>query len=132
MIPEHLEVPIAGGLEFSLPRMTRVRQKFTVVREPDLAAAVKREIARPGIAATLKPGARIAVGFGSRGIAHIDRIAKALIAELKARGVEPFIFPAMGSHGAATAEGQRDVLAGYGITEATTGAPVLATMGISG
>jgi hypothetical protein len=128
MIPEHLEVPIAGGLEFSLPRMTRVRQKFTVVREPDLAAAVKREIARPGIAATLKPGARIAVGFGSRGIAHIDRIAKALIAELKARGVEPFIFPAMGSHGAATAEGQRDVLAGYGITEATTGAPVLATM----
>ena len=128
MIPEHLEVPIAGGLDFPLPRMTRVRQKFTVVREPDLAAAVKREIARPGIAATLKPGARIAVGFGSRGIAHIDRIAKALVAELKARGVEPFIFPAMGSHGAATAEGQRDVLAGYGITEATTGAPVLATM----
>ena len=45
MIPEHLEVPIAGGLDFPLPRMTRVRQKFTVVREPDLAAAVKREIA---------------------------------------------------------------------------------------
>lgn len=128
MIPDRLEIPIAGGLGFPLPHMTRVRQKFTVVREPDLAAAVKREIARPEIAATLKPGARIAVGFGSRGVAHIDRIAKALIGELKALGTDPFIFPAMGSHGAATAEGQREVLAGYGIDEARTGAPVLATM----
>ncbi len=128
MIPDRLEIPIAGGLGFPLPHMTRVRQKFTVVREPDLAAAVKREIARPEIAATLKPGARIAVGFGSRGVAHIDRIAKALIGELKALGTDPFIFPAMGSHGAATAEGQREVLACYGIDEARTGAPVLATM----
>jgi hypothetical protein len=71
---------------------------------------------------------RIAVGCGSRGIADIAEVAKATISEIKALGGEPFIFPAMASHGAATAEGQKQVLEGYGITEAYVGCPLRATM----
>jgi hypothetical protein len=70
----------------------------------------------------------VAVGCGSRGIANIAEIAKSVIRELKALGAQPFIFPCMGSHGAATAEGQKKVLESYGITEAATGAPIRASM----
>jgi len=69
-------------------------------------------------------GSRIAVGVGSRGIRNIDVIAKAVVEFWKSRGVQPFIVPVMGSHGAATAEGQADVLAHYGIDESTMGVPV--------
>ena len=72
----------------------------------------------------------IAVGCGSRGIANIAECAKQVIAELKALGAKPFIFPAMGSHGGATAEGQREVLEGYGITESYVGCPIRATMDV--
>jgi len=69
-------------------------------------------------------GSRIAVGVGSRGIRNIDVIAKAVVEFWKSRGVQPFIVPVMGSHGAATAQGQADVLAHYGIDESTMGVPV--------
>jgi len=69
-------------------------------------------------------GSRIAVGVGSRGIRNIDVIAKAAVEFWKSRGVQPFIVPVMGSHGAATAQGQADVLAHYGIDESTMGVPV--------
>ena len=72
----------------------------------------------------------MAVGAGSRGIANIAAIVRATVDELKARGARPFIFPAMGSHGGATAEGQRDVLAHYGITEATMGCEIRASMDV--
>ncbi|HYM85416.1 MAG TPA: lactate racemase domain-containing protein, partial [Pseudoxanthomonas sp.] len=111
-----------------LPRMVNVRQKFEAVHLGDIAAAVAKEFQRPEVRARVKPGQSIAVGCGSRGIANIATIAKCVIRELQALGAKPFIFPAMGSHGAATAEGQRKVLEGYGITEASTGVPVRATM----
>ena len=79
---------------------------------------------RPEVRAKVKPGMTIAVGCGSRGIANIADCAKQVIAELKALGAKPFIFPAMGSHGGATAEGQREVLEGYGITESFVGCPI--------
>jgi hypothetical protein len=72
----------------------------------------------------------IAVGCGSRGIANIAEAAKQLIAELKALGAKPFVFPAMGSHGGATAEGQREVLEGYGITESFVGCPIHSQMDV--
>jgi Lactate racemase N-terminal domain len=128
MIPDKIEVNIAGGLEFPLPPMARVRQKFDATRIADVAAAVRREFARADVRERVKPGARIAVGCGSRGVANIAVIARTVISELKALGAEPFIFPCMGSHGAATAEGQRKVLENYGITEAATGVPIRATM----
>jgi hypothetical protein len=75
-------------------------------------------------------GSRIAVGAGSRGISNIDVIVRAVIDFWKSRGVRPFIIPVMGSHGAATAEGQADVLAHYGITEQTMGAPVISSLDV--
>jgi hypothetical protein len=94
----------------------------------DIAATIANEFQRPEVRARVKAGQAIAVGCGSRGIANIATIVKCVIRELQALGARPFIFPAMGSHGAATAEGQKRVLEGYGITEAATGVPVRATM----
>lgn len=79
---------------------------------------------------SLPPGARIAITVGSRGIANLQRIVAATVASVKRLGGEPFIVPAMGSHGGATADGQRSVLAGYGITEAQVGAPVKSSMDV--
>lgn len=128
MIPDRIEVSIAGGLDFPLPPMARVRQKFDPTRLDDIAGAVRREFQRLEIRARVKPGQSIAVGCGSRGVANIGLIARTVVEELRGLGARPFIFPCMGSHGAATAEGQRKVLETYGITEEATGVPIRATM----
>src|SRR6185436_16325916 len=128
MIEDKIEVNIAGGLDIPLPRMVNVRQKFDSSHLGDIPATVTREFQRPEVRAKAKSGQVIAVGCGSRGIANISVITKCVIRELLALGAKPFIFPAMGSHGAATAEGQRKVLGGYGISEASMGVPVKATM----
>ena len=128
MIPDRIEVNIAGGLDIALPDMFNVRQKFATERLSDLRGAIVREFQRPEIRGRVKSGQVVAVGCGSRGIANIAEIAKAVIAQLRALGAQPFIFPCMGSHGAATAEGQKKVLESYGITEATTGVPIRASM----
>src|SRR5439155_1007523 len=70
----------------------------------------------------------VAVGVGSRGIANLLEIVSAVVDELRAAGFEPFVVPAMGSHGGGTAAGQLDVLSGYGITERALGVPIRATM----
>jgi hypothetical protein len=128
MIEDKIEVNIAGGLDVALPRMVNVRQKFDGAHLGDIPATVAKEFQRAEVRARVKPGQVIAVGCGSRGIANIATITKCVIRELQALGANPFIFPAMGSHGAATAEGQKKVLEGYGISEATMGVPVKATM----
>lgn len=128
MIEDRIEVNIAGGLDVVLPRMVNVRQKFDSTHLGDIPASVAKEFQRAEVRAQVNPGQVIAVGCGSRGIANIATIAKCVIRELQALGAKPFIFPAMGSHGAATAEGQRKVLEGYGISEASMGVPVKATM----
>ena len=128
MIPEKIEVNIAGGLNVPFPPMARVRQKFDAAKLADIPGAIHNEFLRPEIRERVKPGHIIAVGCGSRGIANISVIAIAVINELKALGAKPFIFPCMGSHGAATAEGQKKVLETYGITEASTGVSIRATM----
>jgi len=125
---DRIEVNIDGGLDIPLPRMVPIRQKFDSKKLDSVTAAVQKQFLRKEIAAKIKPGMSIAVGCGSRGIANIREAATATVAELKKLGAKPFIFPAMGSHGAATAEGQRQVLAGYGITEQNVGCPVRATM----
>ena len=91
---------------------------------PRSAASLRR----PNFAARLKPGARIAIGVGSRGIHNIATIVRSAVQYWKDAGMQPFLFPAMGSHGAATAAGQADVLAHYGITEATMGCPVVSQL----
>ncbi len=110
--------------EFS--QMLRVRQRFDTTPPVDVEASVAAGFA--AILEQLKPGMRIAVGVGSRGISNLAKIVVAVIGELKNAGVEPFIIPAMGSHGGATPEGQAQLLAGYGVTEASMGVPVCASM----
>src|SRR5205809_697054 len=106
---------IAAIMKF--PRLMLVRQKFPDRRIPDVAAEVRKQLVASGFAARFKPGARIAIGVGSRGIHNIATIVRSAVAYWKDQGMRPFLFPAMGSHGAATAAGQADVLAHYGITE---------------
>jgi len=105
-----------------------VRQHFPDRRIPDVADEVLRQLRDSGFAARLKPGASVALGVGSRGIANIATITRAAVQFWKSQGMQPFVFPAMGSHGAATAEGQADVLAHYGIIEETIGCPVRSSL----
>jgi hypothetical protein len=110
----------------SLPPFIRVRQNFPRPAPLDLPRALGAELEkfRPRVA----PGARIAVGVGSRGITHLAEIVSLVLGFLRAAGAKPFIIPAMGSHGGATPEGQCEVLASYGITEAAMGVPIRASL----
>ena len=111
-----------------LPTMLRVRQTFARPRVADIPGAVARSLQAAGLA--IKRGDTVAVGAGSRGIANIDVIVGASVRYLLDLGARPFVFPAMGSHGGGTAEGQLSVLEHYGITEAAMGCPVRATMDV--
>src|SRR5579864_7563881 len=110
------------------PRLLLVRQKFPDRRIPDVAAEVHKQLGASGFAARLKPGARIAIGVGSRGIHNIATIVRNVVGYWKEQGMHPFLFQAMGSHGAASAAGQADVLAHYGIVESTMGCPVISQL----
>ncbi|MBI1733686.1 MAG: [Fe-S]-binding protein [Candidatus Rokubacteria bacterium] len=111
-----------------LPKMLRVRQSFPRPRVNDIPRAVGDALGRAGLA--IKRGDTVAVGAGSRGVANVDVIVGATVRWLRDAGARPFVFPAMGSHGGGTADGQLDVLAHYGITEQTMGCPVRATMDV--
>ena len=110
--------------------MLPVRQNFPDRRISDIPAEVQRQLSAAGFGSRVQPGARIALGVGSRGISNIATIVKAVADFWKSQRCAPFIFPAMGSHGAATAEGQAAVLAHYGIHEATMGCPVMSALDV--
>ena len=113
-----------------IPRMFRARQSFpeAAILPQDLPQVIFAELSKPEIAGQIKPGLRIAITAGSRGIANVAIITKAIVNFVKTRQAEPFIVPAMGSHGGATAEGQLEVLAGYGITPDRMGCPIHSCM----
>jgi len=110
----------------SFPKVALVRQFSTIPAIKDVVAAVKQEIA--GMNLKLASGARIAIAVGSRGISNHALVVKTVVKELRALGAKPFIVPAMGSHGGATAEGQVMVLETLGITEESIGAPIRSSM----
>jgi hypothetical protein len=110
------------------PRLYLVNQHFPDRSIKDIPREVHKQLSGAAFASRLRPGASVAIGVGSRGIANIATIVRAVIDYWKGEGMKPFIFPAMGSHGAATAEGQADVLAHYGIHEATMGCPVVSSL----
>jgi len=126
-IPEGLLHELLDGVP--IPEMVHVRY---AMRTPEavqhIAAEVRAQLARAGAAKLVRPGQRIAVGVGSRGIGALPAIVGTLVAELRALGADPYVVPAMGSHGGATAEGQLDVLRHLGITEASVGAPLVSRM----
>jgi hypothetical protein len=106
--------------------MLRVRQNFPKSPRLDIPATVGAEFQK--VRGRIKQGARIAVGVGSRGITNLATIVSAVLENIRTAGAEPFIIPAMGSHGGATPEGQRAILAEYGITESSMSVPILASM----
>lgn len=120
--------PLAELFAARLPRWVRVRQELTSAPLADPAAAVAAEFARPELEGLIRPGSRVALACGSRGIDRLGEVTAACVREVRRRGGEPFVVPAMGSHGGATAEGQRAVLAGYGVTPEAAGCPVRSSM----
>jgi hypothetical protein len=112
----------------NFPRFVGAEQSFPNRAIANIEEHIRQELTSSGVAKRVPKGARIAIGVGSRGVANIARITKATVNFWKEQGAQPFIIPAMGSHGAATAEGQSDVLAHYGIHEATMGVPVVSSL----
>ncbi len=109
-----------------IPRVIKVKQLYDKEHIEKIEEYVRNELVSANI--SFRNGSRIAIAVGSRGISNIHRIVKAASDWVKHMGGEPFIVPAMGSHGGATAQGQREVLESYGITEEYVGAPVLSSM----
>ena len=114
--------------DVALPRWAMIEQRLDDAQIDDIAGAVAGQFARSEIREAIQPGQKVALTAGSRGIDRIAEVMRAVVDQVKSLGAEPFIIPAMGSHAGATAEGQREMIAHYGITEETMGVPILASM----
>lgn len=116
--------------DVALPRMVPIHQSFdpTHIEPQQIPELVARRLSRPEIAGKFHPGMEVAVTVGSRGIANIALITKSIVDFLKSAGVKPFVIPAMGSHGGATAEGQRAVIEAYGVAEEYIGCEIRSRM----
>lgn len=110
------------------PQIFRVRQTFERPRVEDVPAEVASELAALSLGSVIQPGQSVAITAGSRGIANIHHVIKAIADHVQELGGEPFIVPAMGSHGGGTAAGQRKIIESYGITEEFCGCPIRASM----
>lgn len=119
-----MEFPPPNGY----PQVFRIRQKFHAPQVGDVAGTVRAELCRLQLAEKVKRGETVAITVGSRGVANIPVILRAVAEHFRSLGAEPFLVPAMGSHGGGTAAGQRAVLEGYGVTEEAVGCPIRATM----
>lgn len=120
---------IIGGI--CLPRFVQVRQHFNREFIDDIPGAILLELEKKKLAGRIRPGDRVAISAGSRGIANLPLILKELVTWVRALGAEPFIVPAMGSHGGATAEGQTEVLRQLGVWEKSVGAPIRSSMAVA-
>ena len=119
------------ALDFPAPlpqTLLHVEQRWDAPRVPDITAAAQAALEEGGLLRRIEPGMSVAVGAGSRGVANIGTVVRAVVDRLRAAGAQPFVFPAMGSHGGATPEGQRTILAELGVTPESAGAEIRATM----
>ncbi len=116
--------------DISIPEMAAIHQKFETEHIPveRIPETVGEQLGRKEIAGLIRPGMEIAITVGSRGVANVALITKSITEFVKSRGAVPFIVPAMGSHGGATAEGQRGVIEGYGVTEEYVGCEIRSSM----
>jgi hypothetical protein len=110
------------------PKVVKVRQDFPRPRVEDVEEALREQCEREEIRSRIEPGMQVAITAGSRGISGIDNILRSLVQILKGAGATPFIIPAMGSHGGATAEGQVEILSSLGVTEESVGAEIRSSM----
>jgi hypothetical protein len=108
--------------------MLRLRQRFDCPSLENISAEVEQQLAGLGLAASVRPNHSVAVTVGSRGIANIALITRAIVQHFVRLGAQPFIVPAMGSHGGGTAEGQRQIVENYGVTEEYVGCPIRSSM----
>jgi hypothetical protein len=113
----------------TFPPMVRIRQRFPRPRLENIEDGLITELTRSGV--SIPASGRIAIAVGSRGIANLSLIVRTVCQWVKAQGGQPFIVPAMGSHGGASAAGQRQILEGYGVSESTTGAPILSSLEVA-
>ncbi|MFQ6078454.1 MAG: lactate racemase domain-containing protein [Thermodesulfobacteriota bacterium] len=111
-------------------RMYRIHQRFDTTSIEDVPGAIRREFSRLNVAGNVEPGERVAVAVGSRGIHNLPAIVATVVECLRNMELKPFIFPAMGSHGGATAEGQAKLLNHLGITESSMGVPIISSMDV--
>lgn len=118
--------------DIPIPRFALVKQHFDCTQVEDIPAAVRESMACRGLYDRIKPGANITIAVGSRQIANLAQIVREMVDIVRERGANPFIMPAMGSHGGATAEGQAEILESFGIDEKSMGCPILAAMAVSG
>lgn len=112
----------------AIPKVIRVRQKFDRPRIDDVVSELKSRLAAKDVLARIKPGQSVAITIGSRGITNMPLMIKTLVEEVKRCGGQPFMVPAMGSHGGATAQGQIEMTIGMGYTEEYIGAPMKSDM----
>jgi hypothetical protein len=124
------QVIVQGLEEIRLPRMMKIRQKYGADKIEHLDLWIRQEMQAKLSNKSWFSGKRICITAGSRGIPHLDLIIRTVIDQLKSWGAEPFIIPAMGSHGGATAEGQKELIAGFNITEQSMGVPILSSMDV--
>jgi uncharacterized protein (DUF362 family) len=110
------------------PPLARIRQKLSDEHVPDAREEVLRRLRDAGLKDKISPGDRIAITAGSRGMGGEAELLSGIADAVKEAGGQPFVIPAMGSHGGATPEGQAEILKRLGITEASVGAPIRATM----
>jgi hypothetical protein len=110
------------------PRLFRLRQHFPRPRVDDVPAEVDRQLAALDLGQNIQPGQSVAITVGSRGIAQLPAIVRAIAMHLRNLRAEPFVVPAMGSHGGATAKGQRQLVESYGVTEEAVGCPIRSSM----
>jgi len=111
-----------------LPKTFRLRQRFDAPEVADVSAEVEDQLARLTLGDRVTPGQSVAVAVGSRGVSDLAVIVRAVVAHLARLGAAPFLVPAMGSHGGATAQGQRHVLESLGVTESSAGCPIRSSM----
>ncbi|MBA3389647.1 MAG: DUF2088 domain-containing protein, partial [Rubrobacter sp.] len=112
----------------AFPRIVEVRQDFPRPRVEDIEVALKEQCGRDEIKSRIEPGMKVAITAGSRGVSNIVPILRSLVGILKDAGASPFVVPAMGSHGGATAEGQVGILSSLGVTEESVGAEIRSSM----
>ena len=116
--------------DIQLPKMFRVRQHFPrpKIEADKISDIISALLSEDKFSSQIKPGMKIAITAGSRGVANVALITKCIADFVKLKGAYPFVVPAMGSHGGATAEGQQEILAGYGIVEEYVGCPIVSSM----
>jgi hypothetical protein len=118
----------SSAMSNQFPKMLPMGQTFPPSQKLDFPTLLNEQFAQQGLVGQIKPGMRLAVGVGSRGITNLKEIVKATIDLLVKAGARPFIVPAMGSHAGATSEGQVELLASYGVTAESMGVPIEASM----